>query len=338
MLAFAILWGIWAETLPALGVFREVELWRIKEQVVKTVGTENGGNQLQEYVDVVPISLADLGLAGLVALITIVAVKNIPGLLEVAVLQHLPIDAGGRFAATAITRYVLTVVGLIVAFGQIGVGWAKVQWLVAAMTVGLGFGLQEIFANLVSGLMLLFERPIRIGDTVTVADTSGTVARIRTRTTTIVGWDRKELIIPNKEFITGKVVNWSLSDSTLRIVIPVGIAYGADTKLARKVLKEIIEGHKHVLEDPKPRVFFVGFGDSALNFEIRVFIGHIDHYLHTIDDIHEAVDQGFRKAGIEIAFPQRDIHVRSIKGVLPIAKEWNACEPPSSAGEEFASE
>jgi len=189
------------------------------------------------------------------------------------------------------------------------------------MTVGLGFGLQEIFANLVSGLMLLFERPIRIGDTVTVADISGTVTRIRTRATTIVGWDRKELIIPNKEFITGKVVNWTLSDSTLRLIIPVGIAYGSDTQLAREVLTRIAHEHPNVLADPAPRILFMGFGDSALNFEVRSYIGTIDHYLSARDEINNAIDQEFRKAGIEIAFPQRDIHVRSIRDALPVISE-----------------
>ena len=317
----ATLWGIWAEALPALGVFREVELWSITQNATEIVPTADGGTLVNEYTRVIPITLANLGIAGLVTLITVVAVKNIPGLLEVAILQRLPIDAGGRFAATAVTRYVITVVGTIVAFGQIGVGWAKVQWLVAAMTVGLGFGLQEIFANLVSGLMLLFERPIRIGDTVTVADISGTVTRIRTRATTIVGWDRKELIIPNKEFITGKVVNWTLSDSTLRLIVPVGIAYGSDTQLAREVMMSIARDNPNVLADPAPRVIFKGFGESSLDFEVRVFIGSIDHYLLVIDEITDAVDQKFRKAGIEIAFPQRDLHIRSIQASLPIVAD-----------------
>jgi potassium efflux system protein len=291
----------------------------------------DGGTQVNEYTKTIPITLANLGLAGLVALITVVAVKNIPGLLEIAILQRLPIDAGGRFAVTAITRYVITVAGVIVAFAQIGIGWSKVQWLVAAMTVGLGFGLQEIFANLVSGLMLLFERPIRIGDTVTVGDIHGTVTRIRTRATTVVGWDRKELIIPNKEFITGKVVNWTLSDSTLRLIIPVGIAYGSDTQLAREVLLRIVTEHPNVLADPAPRILFMGFGESSLNFEVRAYIGAIDHYLSTIDEINNAIDQEFRKAGIEIAFPQHDIHVRSIRGALPIISEKPAVDQHSSA-------
>jgi len=325
------LWGIWAEALPALGVFREVTLWTITQQASETVATADGGTQVNEYAKTIPITLANLGLASLVALITVVAVKNIPGLLEIAILERLPIDAGGRFAATAITRYAITVVGVIVAFAQIGVGWSKVQWLIAAMTVGLGFGLQEIFANLVSGLMLLFERPIRIGDTVTVGDINGTITRIRTRATTIVGWDRKELIIPNKEFITGRVVNWTLSDSTLRIIVPVGIAYGSDTQLAREVLTRVAHENSNVLADPAPRILFTGFGDSSLNFEVRVYVGTIDHYLSTIDEITNAIDREFRKAGIEIAFPQRDIHVRSIRRALPVMSEKPAVDQHSSA-------
>ena len=322
VIALLGIWGIWAEAMPALGILRGLPpIWSITEQVSEIVPTADGGTRVDEYTKTIPITLADLGLAGLVALITIVAVKNIPGLLEITILQRLPIDAGGRFAVTAITRYVITVVGTIVAFSQLGVGWVKVQWLVAAMTVGLGFGLQEIFANLVSGLMLLFERPIRIGDTVTVGDINGTVTRIRTRATTIVAWDRRELIIPNKEFITGNVVNWTLSDSTLRMTLPVGIAYGSDTQLAREVLTRIAQEHPQVLADPAPRILFTGFGDSSLDFEIRVYVGTIDHYLSARDEINNAIDQEFRKAGIEIAFPQQDIHIRSIRDRLYVNRE-----------------
>jgi len=321
IVGIAALWGIWADALPALGILRGVTLWTITQQASETVQNAAGGTQVRDFTETIPITLANLGLAGLVALITIVAVKNIPGFLEITILPRLPIDAGVRFAATAITRYAITVVGVVVAFAQIGLGWSKVQWLVAAMTVGLGFGLQEIFANLVSGLMLLFERPIRIGDTVTVGDISGTVTRIRTRATTIVGWDRKELIIPNKEFITGKVVNWTLSDTVIRLIVSVGIAYGSNTRLAREVLKRIVDEHPNVLAEPAPRVIFMGFGDSTLNFDARVYIGSIDHYLSTLDEINEAIDQEFRKAGIEIAFPQRDIHVRSIRDALPAVAE-----------------
>ncbi|HUU96433.1 MAG TPA: mechanosensitive ion channel domain-containing protein [Phycisphaerae bacterium] len=296
--ALAGLWAVWAEALPALGVLKELRPWKTA-----------------------PITLADLGLALVFVIVTFVAVKNIPGLLEITVLQRLPIDAGGRFAVTAITRYIITVTGVILAFGAVGIGWSKVQWLVAAVSVGLGFGLQEIFANFVSGLVLLFERPIRIGDTVTVGNISGTVTRIRIRATTITDWDRKELVIPNKEFITGQFVNWSLSDSILRVIVSVGIAYGSNTELAEELLHKVAERTEHVMADPKPRVLFMGFGDSSLNFELRVFVPSVDYLLSVRHQLHKAIDQEFRTAGIEIAFPQRDVHVRSIRQALPITRE-----------------
>ncbi|HNO78069.1 MAG TPA: mechanosensitive ion channel [Phycisphaerae bacterium] len=323
------LWAIWADALPALGVLRGVTLWSITHQVSETITNADGKTIVNEVTKIIPITLANLGLVSLTLLITVVAVKNVPGLLEITILQRLPIDAGGRFTATAITRYLITVTGVIVAFGQIGVGWAQVQWLVAAMTVGLGFGLQEIFANLASGLMLLIERPIRIGDTVTVSDTVGTVTRIRTRATTVVGWDRKELIIPNKEFITGRVVNWTLSDSVIRLIVPVGIAYGSDTKLAKSVMSKIVENNQNVLDDPPPRILFMGFGESSLDFEVRAYVGSIDHYMLTIDELHFAIDQEFRKAGIEIAFPQRDIHVRSVQDAFTVVRDQSSQVPKS---------
>ena len=165
---------------------------------------------------------------------TVIAAKNIPGLLEMAVLQHLPFDAGAATPWPRCRRYLITVVGLLLCFGILGVGWSKVQWLVAAMGLGLGFGLQEIFANFISGLIILFERPVRVGDVVTIDDITGVVSRIRMRATTITDGDRKELIIPNKEFITGRVLNWTLTDPVNRVVIRVGIAYGSDTQRAAR--------------------------------------------------------------------------------------------------------
>ena len=129
--------------------------------------------------------------------------------------------------------------GLALAFDAIGIGWSSIQWLVAAIGVGLGFGLQEIFANFISGLIILFERPIRVGDVVSVGDVSGTVSRIRTRATWITAFDRKELLVPNKEFVTGQLINWTLSDAVLRLSIPVGIAYGSDTNRAIEVLEQV---------------------------------------------------------------------------------------------------
>jgi potassium efflux system protein len=244
----------------------------------------------------------------------------VPGLLEVGVLQHLPLQAGERYAITTTARYLLIIVAFVLAAGAIGIGWSQVQWLVAAMTVGLGFGLQEIFANFVSGLIILFERPVRIGDIVTVGDVTGTVSRIRIRATTITDWDRKELVIPNKEFVTGQVINWSLSDQVLRLVVKVGIAYGSDTRLARQTLLDVARNNARVLAEPKPKAFFMAFGDSSLEFQLRVWLKDIDDWILACNELHLAIDDAFREAGIEIAFPQRDIHIRSIRDALHLAR------------------
>jgi potassium efflux system protein len=310
-------WLIWVDTLPALNILDQVGLWRTTVAATTVESGPDGSPVFDSEPRVVQISLGDVALALFVMLATLVVAKNVPGLLEIAILQRLPLQAGGRYAITTISRYLMTIVGIVVSFQIIGVGWSKVQWLAAAMTVGLGFGLQEIFANFVSGLILLFERPIRVGDTVSIGDVSGTVARIRIRATTVVGWDRKELVIPNKEFVTGQIVNWTLSDSVLRVDIPVGIAYGSDTGLAEKLLYETAAANLFALRDPPPRVIFTDFGASSLDFELRVYIASIDHFLQVRHEMHRDIDHEFRKNKIEIAFPQRDIHVRTIQAAIP---------------------
>jgi potassium efflux system protein len=304
-------WLTWADVVPALGIFRRIELWTVAA----------GG------ADRAAVTLADLLFAVALVAATVLAAGNVPGILEVSLLSRLPLDQGARFAVTAVARYAIAVAGAVAALGMVGVSWTSVQWLVAAMTVGLGFGLQEIFANFVSGLIILFERPIRIGDVVTVGSVSGTVTRIRIRATTITDWDRKELVVPNKEFITGQLVNWSLSDKVLRIVVPVGIAYGSDTVLARDTLLAVAKANPNVLADPGPQALFMNFGESSLEFELRVYIPNIKHYLPAIDSLHMEIDQAFRKAGIEIAFPQTDVHVRSVRQAIPFIREGEGDAP-----------
>jgi len=266
------------------------------------------------------VTVANLLLAAFITVLAILISRNIPGLVEVVLLQRLPMTPSGRYAVTALTRYVIAVLAIFMAFGAIGVGWSQVQWLVAAATVGLGFGLQEIVANFISGVIILFEQPIRVGDTVTVGNVSGTVTKIRMRATTITDWDRKELLIPNKEFITGQVINWTLSDPTLRLVVSVGIAYGSDTAAAERLLLEAARNHPIVLRDPPPSVVFSRFGESSLDFDLRVFLPSIEFLVRTRHDLHNAIDQAFRKEGIKIAFPQRDVHVRDIAGQLGIRR------------------
>jgi potassium efflux system protein len=211
-----------------------------------------------------------------------------------------------------------------------------VQWLAAAITVGLGFGLQEIVANFVSGVILLFEQPIRVGDTVTVGEKTGTVSRIRMRATTIVDWDRKELIIPNKEFVTGQIVNWTLTDTILRVAVPIGVAYGTDTGLVKRLLLETARSCAQVLEDPPPVVVFQQFGDSSLNFELRFFVPNVSSMLDVKTQVMERIHSTFREAGVEIPFPQRAVRVISdtppIRIEQPRAEQRGAGDG-SAAGE-----
>jgi potassium efflux system protein len=294
--ALAGLWAIWEPVFPAFGILNDVELWSYTRVV-------NGITQT------VPITLANIAISVIVIVITIIAVRNLPGLLEMILLNRLPLDPGARYAYSAVCRYTLTAVGIVIALNAMGLRWSNLQWLIAALSVGLGFGLQEIVANFVSGLIVLFERPFRVGDTVTVGEIHGTVTRIKIRATTIMDWDRKELIVPNKEFIVGRLINWSLSDNIIRIKVPVGIAYGSDTDLAEQLLLKAAKTNPLVLKSPAPNAVFLRFGDNSLNFEVRVYIKSIDDWIPMLHAMNRAIDKKFRQAGITIAFPQRDVHL-----------------------------
>ena len=310
--ALAGVWIIWAEVLPAFYMLDRCVLWTTTVSVTEEVAEGVGVSQLRTVEQPQGITLTHLLFAIVIAAITIIAARNIPGLLEMSLLQRLPLDASIRYAITTLASYIIVLLGVVFAFGRIGVGWSQVQWLATALTFGLAFGLQEIFANFVAGLIILFERPVRVGDVVTVDDVSGTVTRIRIRATTITNWDRKEFLVPNKDFITGRLLNWTLSDKINRIVINVGIAYGSDTQLATDLLMKVVNGHPLTLDEPKSRVTFEGFGDNSLNFVVRTYLRDLDERLQTTHELHTAIDLAFREAGIEISFPQRDLHVRSL--------------------------
>ena len=261
--------------------------------------------------DAYRLNLADVLRSLVLLIVTVVIVRNGPALLELGVLTRLDLDAGLRYAVTTLVRYALIALGGMLVFRSLGVGWASVQWLAAALTFGLAFGLQEIFANFISGLILLVERPIRIGDTVTIGNLTGTVARIRTRATTILDYDNRERLIPNKELIIGEVINWTLSDPVTRLVATVGVAYGTNTKLVFETLLEAARQSPLALDEPKPSVLFKAFGESTLDFDLRVYIPNRDVWADALNDLHVRIDSLFKERGLEIAFPQRDLHLRS---------------------------
>ena len=173
----------------------------------------------------------------------------------------------------------------------------------------IGFGLQEIVANFISGLIILFERPVRVGDIVTIGDTTGVVTNIRIRATTIRNWDKQELLVPNKEFITGRLLNWTLTDQQNRLTIPVGVEYGSDTKRALELLTRIADEHERVLKDPAPLISFEAFGDNALTLVLRAYMDSLDGRIGVITELHQRIYDTFNAEGIGIAFPQRDVHL-----------------------------
>ncbi len=311
VIALAGLWWVWIGVLPALGMLREIELWRTAVEVVESSIAADGEMISRTTSTYRWVTVADAALACLVVVLAVVGAKNAPGFVDLTLLHRLPMDAGVRFAIGTLTRYALTVVGVIAGCGLLGVGWSKVQWLVAAISVGLGFGLQEIFANFVSGLVILMERPVRVGDLVTIGETSGRVTRIQIRATTITDFDRKELIVPNKEFITGRVLNWTLSDQLNRVVVNVGIAIGSDVSKARAIILGVAEEHPEVLEDPAPAVTFNAFSEGVLNLVLFAWLPNLDNRFAVIHDLHAAVHDRLNEAGIAIAFPQRGLHLQS---------------------------
>ncbi len=180
--------------------------------------------------------------------------------------------------------------------------------------MGLGFGLQEIFANFISGLIILFERPVRIGDVVTIGNLSGTVSRIRIRATTITDFDRKDIIVPNKTFITGQLINWSLSDTVTRVTVKVGVGYGSDLEQVKALLYKAAQANPRVLKDPEPQVFFLNFGESTLDHELRIHVRDLGDRNPATDEINRFIDREFTKAGINIAFRQVDVFLKNFAG------------------------
>lgn len=313
-------WFIWSEVLPALRVFDHVVLWQNIEKVPETIVDGSGNESIRLIDHTVPTTLTDVVMAVLICIATMVVGRRIPGVVEWTVLEHLPMENGGRQAIAIIIRYVATVVGLLLACNVIRLSWSSVQWLAAAMTVGLGFGLQEIFANLVSGLIILVERPIRVGDIVSVGDVTGTVSRMQMRATTVTDYDRRELIVPNKKFITDNVINWTLSDPISRVVLPVGVAYGTNVSQVREIMLRIARRCPFVLDEPAPNTLFKGFGDSTLNVQLMVFIPQRSIYIDVVNELNTAIAREFAAANIEIAFPQMDLHVKNEQFVKDLVK------------------
>ena len=227
-------------------------------------------------------------------------------------LQHIVMDRGAREAVITLFGYVGFIVAVLLSLTQAGVDLTGLAWIGGGLALGLGFGMQEIANNFVSGLILLFERPIRPGDFVTVGEVEGFIRSIRIRATEIESLDNQNVLVPNSELVSGRVTNWVLRDTYGRLRVRVGVAYGSDVEKVRDILENIAQEHPEVITDgraPAPRALFMGFGDSSLDFELRVRIQRIDRRFTVQSDINFKIDEAFRAEGITIPFPQRDLHV-----------------------------
>jgi len=295
------LYWVWSDLISVVSYLDNITLYEY---------TTGSGDALTTAA----ITLNNLLGALLIVAITVALARNLPGLLEVMVLSKLRLAQGSAYATTTLLSYALAGFGIVTTLSTLGVSWDKLQWLVAALSVGLGFGLQEIFANFISGLIILFERPVRIGDVVTIGNLSGTVSRIRIRATTITDFDRKDIIVTNKTFITGQLINWSLSDTVTRVTVKVGVAYGSDLDQVKALLYKAAQANPRVLKDPEPQVFFLNFGESTLDHELRIHVRDLGDRNPATDEINRFIDREFTKAGINIAFRQVDVFLKNFAG------------------------
>lgn len=258
----------------------------------------------------ISISFASL-LSALVAMFVILAATRIgQRWLQRRFLPLTTLEPSLQLSITTIFGYVGIIVAIALALGALGIDLQKIALVAGALSVGIGFGLQSIVSNFVSGLILLAERPIRVGDWIIVKGEEGFVRRIRVRATEVETFERASVIIPNSELITGLVKNWTHADTLGRIIVKVGVAYDSDVDRVRDLLESVAGAHPQVQKSPPPRALFLGFGDSALDFELRCVIAHVEQGLSVRSDLHFATLKAFRQAGVEIPFPQRDVHVR----------------------------
>lgn len=284
LLVIGLYW-VWADVLPALDRLDEISLWS-----VSTV--DDKGAPITEAVTLGGLLFGILALA-----LTFIAARNLPGLVELGLLSRIHIDAAARYAITTVSRYVIVIGGMIIGLGLLGVRWGQLQWLAAALTVGLGFGLQEIFANFVSGLIILFERPFRVGDMITIGEVEGTVTKISTRATTLLDGDNREVVVPNKTFITSRFINWTLTDTVTRLVFKLSLANDSDPGEVRDMLLGLARSEPLVLDAPPPVCWFLQISGS-FEFELRVHVGELLHRNRVRDALNRKIAEAMKERDI----------------------------------------
>jgi small-conductance mechanosensitive channel len=241
------------------------------------------------------------------------------------VLLGLGLERGVRLSIKRLVHYAIIVAGFLLALSTLGFELTQFTIMLSALGVGIGFGLQGIVNNFVSGFILLFERPLRVGDIIELGGNWAEIKRIGLRATTVRTFDQADVIIPNADLVNSQVTNWTLSSRQIRLIIPVGVAYGSDVALVMETLMACAGANAKVLQTPPPQVLFLSFGESTLDFDLRVWVVDADDRLEVTSELHQEIDRSFREAKIEIAFPQRDLHLRSLDESVTL-------RPPETAG------
>lgn len=280
------------------------------------------------YTDFVLFKIQNVGItpshlvvAVAAVVISLVASRIVRTILRKQVLSKLDLDRGLEYALLRFVHYLILIVGVYIGLKTVNVPLGAVVGLFAVIGVGIGFGLQNLASNFISGVILLVERPVKVGDRLGFNDVWGDVKRINLRTTLIETPDNIAIIVPNSKLLENEVTNYSYGDPKIRLRIPVGIAYGSDCEKATEIMKRAALENEHILDNPPPKTWFLDFGDSSLNFELLFWIPSATLKNDIISEVNHAIDRGFRENGIEIPFPQRDLHLRSAEPALRFARE-----------------
>lgn len=267
------------------------------------------------------VSLSSLLLGTLVLIVTILVARFVSALIQRRFAVRTPLDPSLRYTIARLANYLLLTIGLLIALKQaFNLDLTSIAVIFTALSVGIGFGLQYIAADIASGFILLFERPIRIGDRITIGEDEGDVQSINLRTTVVSTNDRISIIVPNSRLVTQRVINWSYGDPRARIAIPVGVAHNVDVDLVTQTLILAAEGVENVLEDPAPKVQFLKFGDYSLDFRLLVWTRQPRRHPQIKSDINYRIEKLFRERGIEIPYPTQDLRFTS----LPMIGDRNA--------------
>ncbi len=263
-----------------------------------------------------PISMGAFITFIVILVVTVIFSRFIAKLLAKNVLSRMPIEQGKQYVLKRFTEYALILIGAIVAFQTIGINLSGLAVIFGLLSVGIGFGLQNITSNFISGLILLFERPIEVGDRVTVGNTEGDVEEINIRSTTIRSLNNISIIVPNSQFVSSQVINWSHGDRKVRLDLSVGVSYNSDLDSVLESLHEVALENEQVLKKPAPEVIFMEFASSSWNLQLRAWIADPKRHYHIRHALNCAIVKKFRENKIEIPYPQQDLHLRSSEPLI----------------------